>query len=291
MKIVIDIGGGWPVSNISSEKKHALIVSNEPRILAEMKQELMGHFEVSIAASGASALAVLEMNDIAAVIIYIPENREKAFSMYVRIFEFVKKKIVPIIFLAEKGNDKDENVAFMMGAVDYSTRRPGALKALISRINLRISASEYEKRLTGGEESSPPVPAAPQTILKDKAILVVDDLELNRYIICDMLSEIEGLILECAADGKEAVDKFAEEPKRYSLILMDVQMSGMDGLDATRAIRALNCENARDIPIIAATAGVGEDEIELCLEAGMNGYLEKPIAYDKLLAVISEHCL
>jgi len=270
-------------------KKRVLIVSGEPRILAEIKMELMEHFDVSIAASGDAATSALEMNSMAAVVIYIPESCEKAFSVFADISGFVNKKKIPVIFLAEKGNDEDENAAFMVGAVDYSTRRHGTLNALISRIKLRIKASEYEKQLLSGESASSSVPADLEAVLNNKTILVVDDLELNRYIIYDMFSEIEGLTLEFAGDGREAVDKFAEEPNRYSLILMDVQMPGMDGLEATRTIRSLSCERAREIPIIAVTGGVEEREIELCLEAGMDDFIEKPMSYDKLLAVIAEH--
>ena len=279
------------MSGVHFEKKHILIISDEPRVLAEIKKELMEPFDVSIAAAGGAALAALEMYDTAAVVIHIGESREKAFAVFSGILEFVKDKKIPVIFLAEKDNDEDETAAFMMGAADYSVRRHDGAGALISRIRLRACASECERRLSSAEGSLFSCSAAPEAALNNKTILVTDDLELNREIVAGMLSEIEGLTLEFAADGNEAIDKFAEDPKRYSLILMDVQMSGMDGLNATRAIRSLHCENARVIPIIALTASVKEDEIGLCLEAGMDDCIEKPMVYDRLLAVIAEHCL
>ena len=279
------------MSGVYFEKKHVLIISDEPRILAEIKMWLIELFEVSIAAAGGAALAVLETYDTAAVVIHIGESREKAFTVFSGILEFVKDKKIPVIFLAEKDNNDDETAAFTMGAADYSVRRHGGAGALISRIKLRICASECERRLLRVEGSMLSCSAAPETVLNNKTILVTDDLELNREIVAGMLSEIEGLTLEFAADGKEAIDKFAKDPKRYSLILMDVQMAGMDGLNATRAIRSLHCENARVIPIIALTASVKEDEIGLCLEAGMDDCIEKPMGYDKLLAVVAEHCL
>ena len=277
------------MSGIPFEKKNVLIISSEPHVLAEIKMELMGHFDVSIAAAGAAALATLEMYSVAAVVIHIGESTENAFSAFAGIFEFVYCKKIPVIFLAEKGNDEDENAAFMIGAVDYTVRRHGAARSLISRIKLRIEASECEERFFKDEPPAPYVAVNPETVLNHKTILVVDDLELNRDIVAGMLSKIEGLTLDFAGDGREAVGKFAGDPDRYSLILMDVQMPDMDGLDATRAIRSLNCENARDIPIIAATASTEENEIELCLEAGMDAYIEKPMDYDKLLTVVARH--
>ena len=276
----------------SSRKKHVLIVSGEPRILAEIKTELMAYFNISIAATSELALNALKMNEVAAVVICIGESREKAFSVFNGIFDSVKSKNIPIIFLAEKGNDDDETTAFAIGAVDYSTRRRGTINALSSRIHLRIHASEYQRRVLAGEITSDSFDdVAPETILIGKTILVVEDIELNREIIAEMLSHIKGLTVNLARDGKEAVEKFKENPDLYSLILMDVQMPVMDGLEATKTIRGLDCENAREVPIIALTATTEEAEIEMCLKAGMNDFLEKPMPYEKFLVIAAEHCV
>ncbi|MCL2480181.1 MAG: response regulator [Spirochaetaceae bacterium] len=280
------------MSNLHIKKKHILLISGDPRTLAEIKMELMDHFDISISAASETALDALEMYEVSAVLIYIGESREKAFSVFTSIFESIKNKNIPIIFLAEKGSDVDESTAFAMGAVDYSARRHGTTNALISRINLRISASEYERRALNEEETTLSRDGVPEAVLIGKTILIVDDLDINREIVASMLSGIEDLTFVFAENGKEAVEKFASDPNLYAFILMDVQMPEMDGLAATKAIRHLDdCKNAREIPIIAMTAGVSEDEIALCLEAGMDDYLEKPMAYDKLLAVAAEHCL
>jgi len=272
------------------EKKHILVISGEPRVLAEIKLELMDHFDISIAATSAAALAAMEMYEMSVIVIYICENRKKAFSVFAEIFDLAKSKSIPIIFLTGKGNDEDEIAAFAVGAVDYSARRQGTTKALVDRIRLRINSSEYEKKFLADERIPHSGSSALGNVLVNKTILVADDIELNRDIIAAMLSEIQGLTVEFAADGKEAVEKFKKNPNLYSLILMDVHMPVMDGLEATKAIRHLNCENAREIPIIAATANVEEKEIELCLKAGMNDYIEKPVAFDKIMNAAAEHC-
>jgi len=284
--------GGDPfVASNPSQKKHVLIVSGEPRILAEIKNELMVYFNISIAATHGLALNALEMNEVAAVVICIGESSEKAFSVFNSIFSYVQSRNIPTIFLAEKGNDDDETTAFAMGAVDYSTRRRGTINALSNRINLRINASEYEKRVNSGEITSDSISdVAPESVLAGKTILVVEDIEINREIVAAMLSGIEGLAVELACDGKEAVEKFKENPDLYSLILMDVQMPVMDGLEATRAIRSLDCRNAREVPVIALTATTEEAEIEQCLKAGMDDYLEKPMSFEKFIVMAAEHC-
>jgi len=271
-------------------KKHLLILSSEPQILAEMKSELMDNFTVSIAATGTAAVDAVESFDVSAIIIYISENREKAFSFFADIFHLSKNKHIPVIFLSDNNNNDDELTAFSMGAADYSVRRRGITKALINRLQLRIYASECEKILKSSNKTYLSDSKTSEMVLVNKTILVADDVELNRDIIAAMLSEIEGLTIDFAADGKETVEKFKKNPNLYSLILMDVQMPEMNGLEATKAIRHLACDNARDIPIIAATADVDEKEIKLCLEAGMNDFIEKPVAYDKILAAAAEHC-
>jgi len=272
------------------EKKHILIISEEPRVLAELKSELTDHFDISITATSSAALSAMEIYDMSAIVIYIFENRKIAFSIFTDIFSLAKNKNIPITFLTERGNDEDENTAFAMGAVDYSAKRPGTSNALVNRIKLRINSSENEKKLIGSHDGLSSDTDAPEMALVNKTILVAEDIELNRDIIETILSGIEGLKIDFANNGKEAVEKFEKTPELYSLILMDVQMPVMDGLEATKIIRSLSCENAREIPIIAITASTDEKELELCLKAGMNDILEKPVTYENLLAVAAEHC-
>ena len=272
------------------DKKHILIVSEEPRILAELKSELTDYFDISITATSSAALAAMEMYEMSAIVIYIYENRKMAFSIFTDIFSFAKSKNIPITFLTERGNDEDENTAFAMGAVDYSAKRSGTANALVNRIKLRINSSENEKKLIASHDGLSSGEVTQEKFLANKTILVADDVELNRDIIETMLSDIEGLTIEFASNGKEAVDKFSKNPNLYSLIFMDVQMPVMDGLEATKAIRRLKCKNAREIPIIAITAASEESEIDLCLKAGMNDFLIKPIAYEKVLSAAAEYC-
>ena len=277
------------MKHMNASPKHILLVSGDPRFLAETKMELKSCFDVGIASSCEAAISSLEAYDISAVVVCITDSRDNAFSIFADIFDFVKNRNIPLIFLAEKGSDDDETAAFAMGAVDYAARRQGTSLALINRIRLRIQASENEKYLQGQEK--PQAPVAPASVLAGKTILIADDVAINREIVAELLSGIEGLVVEFAEDGKEAVEKFTQNPGLYSLILMDVHMPVMDGLEATRAIRELDCENAGEIPIIALTAGVQVDEIAKCLKAGMNDFTEKPVDYNNLLAVIAEHCL
>lgn len=107
-------------------------------------------------------------------------------------------------------------------------------------------------------------------------ILIAEDVEINREII-GALIEHTGIEIDFAENGKEAFKKFTDNPERYELIMMDVQMPEMDGYEATKRIRASGVECAKTIPIIAMTANVFREDIERCLASGMNGHLGKPV--------------
>jgi len=275
----------------ASDKKHVLVICGDPKILAEIKMELLPFFSVSMSAASSSALNVLKSYEISAVVICIGDNSGTAFSDFHDIFENAKASHIPILFIAEKGNDDDETKAFAVGAVDYSARRRGTVDALVSRIKLRINASEHEKMLMSGESISPsPDEISAEESLSGKTFMIVDDVSLNRELIKAMLSEIENLNVVEAADGKEAYEKFIQDPEIYSLILMDIQMPVMDGLSATMAIREINSVHAKNIPIIALTAASLESEVKECMDAGMNDFLVKPMSYDDLIVIAAEYC-
>lgn len=108
-------------------------------------------------------------------------------------------------------------------------------------------------------------------------VLLVDDNELNREIAVDMLKDL-GVAYEEARDGIEAVETVQKyEPGYFDLILMDVQMPKMNGYEATKAIRNLNNPDIANIPIIAITANVFDEDKRDALDAGMNAHLSKPI--------------
>ena len=114
-------------------------------------------------------------------------------------------------------------------------------------------------------------------------ILLADDLDLNRKLICDMLS-LEGHVVDSVPDGAAAVRAAGET--QYDLILMDMIMPGMDGVAATRAIRALPAP-ACEVPIVALTAHSLPEQLESCLQAGMDATLVKPMTMDALTSAVA----
>jgi CheY-like chemotaxis protein len=115
-----------------------------------------------------------------------------------------------------------------------------------------------------------------QIICGECNILLVEDVEINREIVITLL-EPTMIGIDTADNGKMAVQMFKNAPCKYDLILMDIHMPEMDGYDATRQIRALDIPRAKEVPIIAMTANVFKEDIEKCLEAGMDDHIGKPI--------------
>ena len=112
--------------------------------------------------------------------------------------------------------------------------------------------------------------------LKGKHILLAEDNELNWEVARELLSELE-LELDWAENGRICLEKFKKSSAGYyDAILMDVRMPVMDGYETTRAIRGLERKDA-GIPIIAMTADAFLEDIQRCLECGMNDHLAKPI--------------
>jgi CheY-like chemotaxis protein len=113
-------------------------------------------------------------------------------------------------------------------------------------------------------------------------VLVAEDNVLNLRIIVRMVRGL-GCQVETAANGLEVIS--ALEARRYDVVLMDIRMPAMNGLDATRQIR-------RELPpdrqprIYALTAGVAPDERQACFDAGMDGFVAKPIVMEQLAALL-----
>lgn len=119
-------------------------------------------------------------------------------------------------------------------------------------------------------------------------ILLAEDVEINREIIEIMLEDTEIKIVN-AENGQIALDKFSEDPLGYDLILMDVQMPIMDGITATKRIRESNAKNAKSIPIVAMTANAFKEDIDVCLAAGMNDHIGKPINMEYAFNILRKY--
>lgn len=117
-----------------------------------------------------------------------------------------------------------------------------------------------------------------------RLLLVEDDAAIHQVL--SLLLERSQYVVDCVENGEQALACWAQGD--YALILMDIQMPGMNGFEATAAIRQLEKSRGGHIPIIAMTAHAFREDEERCLAAGMDGYLSKPIEFQQSLQVIRE---
>jgi two-component system sensor histidine kinase/response regulator len=150
----------------------------------------------------------------------------------------------------------------------------------------RGSTFQLTVRLT----PAPPVPrelpaAAPAPAIPSMRVLLAEDNDVNQ-LLAKRLLEQAGHKVTTVGNGVEALA--ALETDTFDVILMDVQMPELDGFAATAAIRAAERQSGKRQPIIAMTAHALKGDRERCLEAGMDGYLSKPITAPQLHAVLRE---
>jgi len=124
--------------------------------------------------------------------------------------------------------------------------------------------------------------------LSGKHILLCEDHPLNQEIAKALLSG-KGVIVETADDGQLGVTAFGGSSVGfYDCILMDVHMPVMDGYEATKTIRALDRPDAKSVPIVAMTADAFTDDVQRCLDAGMNGHIAKPIDPERMFDALKK---
>jgi CheY-like chemotaxis protein len=151
------------------------------------------------------------------------------------------------------------------------------VKPLFEERVLEVLAPEFAAKL---ERAAPEKMVA----IRSLRVLVAEDNLINQRVVTRFL-ERDGHTTELASDGREAVAAFQRHS--FDVILMDVQMPEMDGLTATREIRKLERSLGIHTPIIALTAHSVDGDRERCIEAGMDGFVSKPIRIAELRAALA----
>ena len=260
---------------------------------------------VRAAKSGAQALKVLQyetMFDIAILDFHMPEM--DGITLAEKIRELPQGKNLPLMILSSGGRPSRREV---QGRVEFA--------AFVYKPIKQAQLHEVLLRILGGEcSTTQPCFSQPQfnSQLAETLplkMLLVDDVELNQMVAGQMLQKL-GYNADFASSGQAALD--ALERSEYDIVFMDMQMPEMDGLETTRLIRQqfsgnLILENlapesgfsATDEPspnpkstspwIIAMTANAMQGDRELCLDAGMNDYISKPVRVQAIVQAIAQY--
>jgi two-component system sensor histidine kinase/response regulator len=169
-----------------------------------------------------------------------------------------------------------------IGVAAYLTKPIKPQELLAAILNLMGAA-------LGPQRPSPPVPRESAPGGGKLRVLVAEDNAVNQMVASRMLANA-GHAVQIAANGREALSLLKHQTevgqRPFDLVLMDVQMPEMDGFEATAAIRAEEKLTGRHLPVIAMTAHAMKGDRERCLQAGMDGYVSKPIRGQELFEAI-----
>jgi signal transduction histidine kinase/DNA-binding response OmpR family regulator len=268
--------------DVSLKDIRIMAVDDDPDILTYFLEIAQGFgIMCDVAISGMKALEMVDQNGSYHIYFIdwkmpFMDGIQLAREIKTRVSE---NSIVIMISAAEWSTVAEEAIA---AGVDKFLSKPLFPSTIAEVINECLGVDKRDAEKSQSAEIA--------GIFAGRRILLAEDVEINREIVLSLL-EPTRLQVDCAENGAEAVRMFAAAPDKYDMIFMDIQMPEMDGYEATRHIRALDIPRAKTIPIIAMTANVFREDIEKCLEVGMNSHVGKPIDFDEVLGKLRIYCL
>lgn len=259
-------------------RKQVLIVDDNAtnRKILTLQTQAWGMFPHAVA-SGADALALLEAGarfDIAILDMQMPEM--DGLTLAYIINDQLKGDTFPMVMLSSLGRQirtDDSPLAASLSKPIKQSQLYNVLQQVLGEKTFRNLSPVLN-----------PIPAR-DVRRKSLRILLAEDNQVNQKVALRLLDRL-GYTADVVANGLEALD--AVQRIQYDVILMDVQMPEMDGLEATRLLRAWYAEENRPY-IVAMTANAMQGDREMCLEAGMDDYVSKPVRVENLAAAL-ERC-
>ncbi len=256
--------------------KNMLIVDSDPVHLSQQAWRCR-HFGMNVTTASSATDTLASLSDKVMDVILMDSNISgvQSAQLAVEIRNLANNTHIPIILV-------------MTGSITDAEPLDDQFHArLLKPMRTRVLARTIEEALRGGnrppaaaKKSSPQGRHNTSTLLRPR-VLVAEDNVTNRKLMLMMLAKL-GVNPDIAENGLEVLE--ALRRKRYDLVFMDIHMPQMDGIEATREIiKRMGSARPR---IVAATANASQNDRDLCLEAGMDDYLSKPIVPDTLKRVI-----
>ncbi|HZZ28952.1 MAG TPA: response regulator [Pirellulales bacterium] len=256
------------------------------RILAEVLHRW--GMQATLVPGGPEALAALDRamdrgQPFSMVLLDAQMPAMDGFMLVERIKANPRLKETILMMLSSAAQHTDMQTCRKLGVAAYLTK-PIKQSELLDAILLLLDPIQADPKL-----NPPPASAAngqaPAAAASRWNILLAEDNPVNQRVASGIL-EKRGHTVMAVENGLEALQ--AVKVQRFDLVLMDLQMPEMDGFAATAAIRALEPSTGRHLPIVAMTARAMKGDRECCLQAGMDGYISKPVNPKELLATIEE---
>lgn len=273
------------LSSDFENRKILVVDDNKSARMVLVENLLLMGFEVSEADSGAKAIKMIKEAqeskafEIAILDWQMPEM--DGLETGKRIIESELKYRPELIMVTAYGREELFQQAQVIGFDNVLVKpiQSSILFESISRILEKknvIQPKSYSVNINDKEQEI-------LTYIKESKILLVEDNEMNQEVAIGILEDA-GFVVDMAENGKVALEML--EKKSYDIVLMDMQMPVMDGVTATKELRKK--EKFKDLPVIAMTANAMMGDKDICLAAGMNGYVAKPIDIGELWSTLKK---
>lgn len=255
--------------------KKILVVDDNKTNLAVLSRQFENwNLKPVLTHSGAEALVALQNDKQIDLVITDMEMPVMDGTMLARLIKDSYPKL-PIILLSSIGEEfKNDERKLFVSIMNKPIKQQVLSKQVFTALRKKSSTlEEVTVRSKLSVDFSDKYPFD---------ILIAEDNEVNQHVIKHILGKM-GYQPDMVKNGKEAIDAMLKN--QYSLILMDMQMPVMDGLEATRVIRS---SDVNQPVIIALTASAMDTDQQLCLQAGMDDYISKPVKLDELMNKLSK---
>lgn len=251
------------------------ITAIDQSVLVELSSSSNGRIEIMDCHSELETLAVLAEQFVDLVVLDLEKHSEQELEFIKRIIdESINSDVSIIVYTSATVTERDERN--LSGQVDDIIIKDGdSTQRLLNEIKLfvhNVKENKMESLNNSLDDAK----------FYGKVVLIVDDDMRNIFALSSILQRV-GIVVEMAHDGREALEVL-QSLETVDLVLMDIMMPIMDGYEAMRAIRLM--DNYKELPIIALTAKAMKGDKEICIQAGANEYLSKPIEKNKLLSLL-----
>jgi signal transduction histidine kinase len=293
-KLILNLEDGIPLQIVSDEQRLAQVITNLITNAVKFTPE-KGAITINarkLGEDGGSCTLEIAVTDTGIGI--SREEQAKLFQSFVQVDSSISRKFGG----TGLGLAISKKIVEMMDGNIRVESEAGKGSSFIFTFKAAIFASAEI-----ANQPAPPSEALPlqeaeaksgKDIFAGRRILLAEDVAINREIVLTVL-EPTGLSIDEAENGQDAYDKFAANPGAYDLIFMDIHMPEVDGYESTRKIREFEAgrsksmEPAKRVPIIAMTANVFREDVEMCLAAGMNGHIGKPLEFEEVMTVLRNY--
>ncbi|MCF2446432.1 response regulator [Dyadobacter sp. CY345] len=238
---------------------------------------------VLYAFSGKEAISLLSREVVDGIILDIRLSDINGLDLLDQIKAVPKWSNLPVVVNTAEDLSQEDLTRVMKYAHPVVMKTRKSNDRLLDEVNLFLKKFQLKAApsIQNNPSFSNPVVHAERVFVGKKVLLADDDMR-NIFALSAVLEQA-GFAITIATNGREALEKLSQE-KDIDLVLMDVMMPEMDGIEATKMIRKQGKWN--NLPIIAVTAKAMQGDRELCLAAGANDYISKPVDIDKLLSLI-----